>query len=159
MAKKDGSVAEKVISKNRRAFHEFNIEDRLEAGVALVGSEVKSCRHGSVSLQDAYVQVQNGEAFLVNSHISEYGPANRFNHSPTRLRKLLLHRREIDKLEVRLRQQGQSAVPIALFFKNGRVKVDVGIGKGKTFVDRRDVVREREMKREVDRAMRRRRRR
>ena len=147
----------KVIAKNRRALHDFAIEDHLEAGIALKGSEVKSCRAGRVSLQDAYVQVVNGDALLFNCHIAEYEQANRLNHEPTRTRRLLLHRREIDRLDVRLRQQGQTAVVLSAYFKQGRVKLDLGIGKGKTYTDRRDSVREREAKREVARAMRRRR--
>ena len=157
MAKDGLKAGEKVIAKNRRALHDFTIEDHVEAGLALVGSEVKSCRDSKVSLQEAYVLVERGEAFLLNAHIAEYIPANRFNHDPLRRRKLLLHRREIDKLEVRLKQQGQSAVPLALYFVKGRVKADIGIGKGKSYVDRRDAVRDREAKREVQRAMRRRR--
>ena len=157
MAKRDPKASEKFIAKNRRAHHDLAIEDHLEAGLALVGSEVKSCRAGSVSLQDAYVLVDRGEAFLVNAHVAEYTAANRFNHVPTRRRKLLLHRREIDKLEVRLLQQGQVAVPLALYFKAGRVKADIGIGKGKRYADRRESVREREAAREVARVMRRRR--
>jgi len=123
--------------------------------VSLLGSEVKSCRAHRVSLDDAYVRTANGEAFLVNAHIGEYGPANQFNHEPTRQRKLLLHRKEIDKLDVRLRQQGQTAVPTSMYLKEGRVKVEIGVGKGRSHADRRDVVQEREMQREIDRAMRR----
>ncbi|MBI5508607.1 MAG: SsrA-binding protein SmpB [Deltaproteobacteria bacterium] len=149
--------ARRLIAQNRRALHDFTIEDHLEAGISLKGSEVKSCRAGRVTLKDSHVQVERGEAFLLNSHIAEYEAANRFNHEPTRARKLLLHRKEIDRLEVRLRQQGQSAVPLSFYFKDGRVKVDIGIGKGKTYADRRDTVREREAKREIERTMRRRR--
>jgi SsrA-binding protein len=155
VSKESVKPGEKLIAKNRRALHDFAIDDHVEAGLVLVGSEVKSCRDAKVSLQDAYVMVDRGEAFLLNAHIAEYTPANRFNHDPIRRRKLLLHRREIDKLEVRLKQQGQTAVPLSVYFKGGRVKVDIGIGKGKSFIDRRDDVRDREGKREVERAMRR----
>ncbi len=150
----DGS---RPVARNRRALHDYQIEDRLEAGIALVGSEVKACRQGKLALEEAFVQMHAGEAFLVNCHIAEYSAANRFNHEPTRRRKLLLHRRELDRLEVRLRQQGQTAVPLCAYFKNGRLKLELGLGKGKSFVDRREDVRRRESKREMDRALRRRR--
>jgi SsrA-binding protein len=158
MVKKGGhGNAAGALSKNRKARHQVDIADRLEAGIALVGSEVKSCRTGRVAIEEAYVQVESGEAFLLNARIDEYVAANRFNHDPRRKRKLLLHRREIDRLEVMLRQQGQTAVPLSLFLKNGRVKLEIGVGKGKTFADRRDAVRERESRREIARAVRRRR--
>jgi SsrA-binding protein len=155
VAKDAAKSGEKFIAKNRRALHDFSIEDHLEAGLVLVGSEVKSCRDAKVSLQDSYVLVERGEAYLLNAHIAEYIPANRFNHDPLRRRKLLLHRREIEKLEVRLKQRGQTAVPLSLYFVKGRVKADIGIGKGKSYVDRRDDVRDREAKRTIERAMRR----
>jgi SsrA-binding protein len=157
-ASQPASSARKVIAQNRRALHNYSIEDRLEAGVSLVGSEVKSCREGRASLMDAYVQVVSGEAFLLNAHIAEYKQAGPFfNHQPTRTRKLLLNRREIDKLDVKLRQQGYTAVALSLYFSKGRVKVEVGIAKGRTHSDRRDAVRERETRRELDRVLKRRR--
>jgi SsrA-binding protein len=159
MAKKDAkappSAAGKLICKNRRARRDYHIQDHLEAGISLVGSEVKSCRQGRVSLEEAWVRIIGGEAYLVGSHVAEYVHANKLNHDPTRDRKLLLHRREIDKLELRLKQQGQTAVPLAMYLKNGRIKLELGIGKGRSYADKRDVVREREMQREIDRAMRR----
>ena len=136
---------------------DYQIQDQMEAGISLRGSEVKSCRMGRVSLEESWVRIIEGEAFLIGSHIAEYEHANRLNHDPTRDRKLLLHRREIDKLELRLKQEGQTAVPLAMYLKNGRVKVEVGVGKGRSYADKRDVVREREMQREIDRAMRRKR--
>jgi SsrA-binding protein len=158
MAKREGEPGtERSLCRNRKARHQVHIEDRIEAGLALVGSEVKSCRAGRAAIEEAYVQVEAGQAFLVNARIDEYVAANRFNHEPRRKRKLLLHRREIDRLEVRLRQQGQTAVPLSLYLKGGRVKLEIGVGKGKTFEDRRDTVRERESRREMERAVRRRR--
>lgn len=154
---KEGKTAQRAICKNRRALHDYQIQDRIEAGIVLRGSEVKSCRNGRVSLNEAYIRVINNEAFLVGGHIAEYAAANRFNHDPVRDRKLLLHRREIDKLEVRLRQQGQTAVPLSMYFKEGNVKLEIGVGKGRSHADRREVVREREMRREIDRAMKKRR--
>ncbi|MBI3179008.1 MAG: SsrA-binding protein SmpB, partial [Deltaproteobacteria bacterium] len=153
MADKKDDGARQLITKNRRAVHDYIIEDRLEAGVVLLGSEVKSCRQGKAQLSDAYVQVKDGEAFLLNSHIAEYLPATRFNHAPKRTRKLLLHKSEIDKLLVRLSQRGQTAVPLSMYFKDGRVKVEIGIGKGRAAVDRRELVKERESRREMERAL------
>ncbi len=157
MAKKGAGADDgrKIICKNRRAKREYHIEYRLEAGMVLRGSEVKSCRDGRATINEAYVRVIRGEAFLVGGHIAEYKNAGVFGHDPTRTRKLLMHRKEIDKLEVRLRQQGQAAVPLALYFKDARVKIEIGIGKGRSHADRREVVREREMKREIQRTMRR----
>lgn len=142
-----------VICENRRARHHVDIADKIEAGLVLTGSEVKSCRVRQVNLQDSFVRVHQGEALLVGGHISTYGPACYFGHATQRERKLLLHRREIDRLEVRIKQQGQIAVPLRMYFKNGKVKVEIGIGKGKTYTDRRETVREREMQRDIDRAM------
>ncbi len=151
--KSEAKDAIKLIAKNRRALHDFAIAERLEAGLSLTGSEVKSCRAAKVSLSDAYVQMERGEAMLLNCHIAEYEAANRFNHVPLRPRKLLLHRKELDALEVKLLHQGQVAVPLSFYFKNGRVKAEIGIGKGKTNIDRRESVKEREAKREIARAL------
>jgi len=153
--KKTPSAAGKLICKNRRARRDYQIQDHFEAGIALRGSEVKSCRMGRVSLEESWVRIVDREAYLIGSHIAEYKFANKLNHDPIRDRKLLLHRREIDKLEVRLKQQGQTAVPLSMYLKNGRIKVELGVGKGRSYADKRDVVREREMQREIDRAMRR----
>jgi SsrA-binding protein len=146
---------DKLVCENRRARHNYAIGERFEAGVALLGTEVKSCREGKAHLNDAYVDVHRGEAYLVNGHIAEYHHGNRFNHEPLRKRKLLLHKNEIDKLEVAMRQRGEVAIPLKLYFKAGRVKVEVGVGKGKTHEDRRDTIKERDTRREMDRAMRR----
>jgi SsrA-binding protein len=153
MAAKQKEGGREVICKNRRARREYRVDETFEAGLVLQGSEVKSCRQGSVSINDALVRIVKNEAYLFGSHIAEYKQAGPFNHEPGRERKLLLHRKQIDKLEIQLRQEGQAAVPLALYFKGGRVKVEVAVGKGRSFADRRDLVRERETQREVRRAM------
>ena len=146
----------KVLVRNRRALHDYAIEERLEAGVALTGSEVKSLRDQRASLGEGYVTVRGGEAWLVGVQINEYPWAHQQNHLPTRERKLLLHRREIGKLDVKLTQKGYSAVPLAIYLKNGRIKVEIGVGRGKKQYEKRETVKEAEAKREIDRAMRRR---
>lgn len=145
----------KLICQNRRATHDYSIEDKLEAGIVLVGTEVKACRGGKAHLNDAFVQIIRDEAFLIAGHIAEYTHGNQFNHEANRSRKLLLHRKELDKLSVRLREKGYTAVPLSMYFKDGRVKIEVGVGKGKTGIDRRVDIKEREAKREMDRTMRR----
>ena len=120
----------------------------------LRGTEVKACRAGKAHIHEAYVQVTAGEAFLMNSHIDEYTQGNRYNHVPERQRKLLLHKKEIDKLEVDTRQRGQTAVPLQMYFKGGRAKVEIGVGTGKAAVDRRQDIKERETRREMERALR-----
>ncbi len=148
-----------LICENRRARQRYALGERLEAGLALLGTEVKACREGKAHLNDAFVHVYRGEAFLMNGHIAEYAHGNRFNHEPGRGRKLLLHKKEIDKLEVATRQKGQVVIPTQLYFnEDGRVKVEIAIGTGKTHEDRRDDIKERETQREMDRAMRGRRR-
>ncbi len=146
----------KVLIRNRKALHDYAIEDRLEAGIALTGSEVKSLRDQRASLAEGYVTVRGGEAWLVAVQINEYPWAHQQNHEPTRERKLLLHRREIGKLDTRLSQKGYSAVPLAIYLKNGRIKVEVGVGRGKRQFEKRETVKEAEAKREIDRALRRR---
>lgn len=143
------------ICQNRRARHYFEIEDRLEAGIALLGTEVKACRARKVHLNDAYVQVMRGEAYLISGHIAEYEHGNRLNHDPIRTRKLLLHRREIDRLDVLLNQRGQSVVPLSMYFKRGRVKIELGVGRGKRRTDRRHDIKERETRIEMERALKR----
>ncbi len=157
MAKKAASSDQqnKLVCENRRARHDYAIGERFEAGLVLVGTEVKSCREGKAHLNDAYVQVHKGEAFLMNGHIAEYHHGNQFNHEPLRTRKLLLHKHEVEKLDVATRQKGLSAIPTKLYFKEGRVKVEVGLGKGKTHEDRRQDIKARDTRREIDRAMRR----
>jgi len=153
---KSGDDAIKVLVRNRRALHEYAIEERLEAGIALTGSEVKSLRDQRASLGEGYIAIRGGEVWLVGVQINEYPWAHQQNHLPTRERKLLLHRREIGKLDTRLTQKGYSAVPLAIYVKNGRIKVEIGVGRGKKQYEKRETVKEAEAKREIDRALRRR---
>lgn len=141
-------MSEKLICANKRAFHEYHIEDRLEAGIVLVGTEVKSLRAGKANLTDAFVLVRNGEAWLHNLHIAPYDFGNRQNHEPERQRKLLLHKKEIEKLHARIRLEGCTAVPLKLYFKDGKVKVEVGIAKGKKLHDKREDMKKNDLKRE-----------
>lgn len=142
------------IAENRKARHDFFVEETLEAGIVLTGTEVKSCRAGRVNLRDAYAGVENGEMFLYNVHISPYEQGNRMNHEPTRKRKLLLHRREIRRLHNEVRQQGYTMVPLQLYFKKGRVKVALALAKGKKAYDKRDAIASRDVQREMARALR-----
>ena len=155
MASKETKDGRRLVCENRRARHDYAIDRRLEAGLALTGSEVKACREGKAHLSDAYVMVRGGEGFLVNGHIAEYSQANRYNHEPNRDRKLLLHKKELERLEVDTRQKGLVAVPLALYFKEGRVKLEIGVGKGKTEIDRREAIRERDVRREMQRVIKR----
>ncbi len=145
----------KAIATNRRATFDYEILDRLEAGLALLGSEVKSMREGKANLQDAYAVIQDGQAFLVGAYVAPYGFARDGGHDPTRTRRLLLHRREIDRLAGVLAEKGLTLVPMRLYFKEGKVKVELGLGRGKRTVDKRHAIKEREQKREMDRARRR----
>jgi SsrA-binding protein len=149
----------KVVATHRRARFEFEIEDRIEAGLQLTGSEVKSLREANVNLADAYAQVRGEELFLVNCRIGEYKQAAHFGHAPLRERKLLLHRSEIERLRGKVEQRGYTLVPLQLYFKDGWAKVELGLGRGRTHEDRRDAIAERESKREMDRALARNRRR
>ncbi|HEV7733059.1 MAG TPA: SsrA-binding protein SmpB [Candidatus Binatia bacterium] len=141
------------ITVNRRAFFEYHIDEKIEAGLALVGSEVKSLREGRVVLKDAYARFTGDELFLVGAHINVYGPASQFGHEPERHRKLLLHRREIDKLTSKIKERGLTLIPLRLYWVNGRAKVELGLARGKKLHDKRDAIRERSEKRDVDRAM------
>ena len=131
----------KVLSDNRQAGHNYFLLDRYEAGIALTGTEVKAAKAGKVQLRDAYASVEDHEAWLLNAHISEYSHGNRFNHSPVRSRKLLLHRREIDKMQVATREKGLSLIPTRLYLKNGRIKCEIALAKGKKLHDKRETER------------------
>jgi SsrA-binding protein len=146
----------RVIAENRRARFDYAVEDKLEAGLQLLGSEVKSLREGTASLADSYALPKDGELYLLNAHIGTYSPAKFFGHEPTRGRKLLLHRAEIERWSAKVRERGYSIIPLVLYFKNGRAKVELGLCRGKTHEDRRQDIKERETKREMDRAVRRR---
>jgi SsrA-binding protein len=149
------TTGEKTICVNRRARHDYTIEEAYEAGLVLTGGEVKSLREGRANLKDSYGRIDKGEAFLLNAHISTYGPAHYFNTDPTRMRKLLLHKKEIMRLMGKVREQGLTLVPLRLYFKNGRAKVELALAKGKKLYDKRAAIREREVKRDIARAMRR----
>ncbi|HET6414076.1 MAG TPA: SsrA-binding protein SmpB [Anaeromyxobacter sp.] len=143
----------KLVAQNRRARHEYSVEDTFEAGLALTGSEVKSLREGNVSLSDAYAQPRGDELFLVNCRIGEYRQAAHFGHAPLRDRKLLLRRIEIDRIRGKVEQRGYTLVPLRLYFKEGWAKVELGLARGRAREDRRDAIAERESKREMDRAL------
>ncbi|MDD2400927.1 MAG: SsrA-binding protein SmpB [Clostridia bacterium] len=144
----------KVVTENRKARHDYFIEEAFEAGIALTGTEVKSLRASKVNLKDSYAQVVNGEMFLFNMHISPYEQGNRYNVDPVRSRKLLLHKNEINKLFGKVKQQGLTLVPLKVYFKRGRVKVEIALAKGKKDYDKRNVMAEKDAKREVERGMR-----
>jgi SsrA-binding protein len=147
------TARDRDITVNRRAFHEYHFDDRLEAGLVLVGSEVKSLREARVNLKDAYARFLGDELYLIGMHISPYGPSSQFGHDPERNRKLLLHRREIDKLRGKLKERGLTLVPLRLYWVKGRAKAELGLGRGKKLHDKREAIRERTEKREVDRAL------
>lgn len=144
----------KIITTNRKARHEYHIDDTLEAGIALVGTEVKSLREGRANLQDSFCAVNKGEMMLLQLHISPFKHGGHFNHDPVRPRKLLLHRKEIEKWEVATNQKGYTIVPLKLYFKEGKVKVEIGLAKGKKLFDKRADIAERDSKRRLDRVMR-----
>jgi SsrA-binding protein len=146
-------VAEKLIVDNRRARHDYHLLDRVEAGLVLSGTEVKSLRDGQATLQQAYAEVRDGEAWLHGLHIPEYTQGNRSNHDPDRSRKLLLHRREIDRLYGQVREKGFTLVPTRLYFKDGKVKVEVAVARGKEHRDRRRDIAERDARRQMERAL------
>ena len=129
-------MAEKLICQNKKAFHNYFIEETYQAGISLLGSEVKSLRDGKVNLGDSYGDIKRGEVFLVDAHISPYPQANRLNHDPLRTRKLLLHKREIKRLIGKVEQRGYTLIPLRLYFVNGKVKVDLGLAKGKKLFDK-----------------------
>ena len=144
---------EKAICVNRRAWHDYFIDETFEAGMVLTGSEVKSLREGRANLKDSYARIAKGEAFLVNAHISPYPAANQFNHEPTRTRKLLLHKREIRRLTGRISERGLTLIPLRLYFKKGRVKAELGLARGKKLYDKRETMRKRAVQREVERSL------
>lgn len=152
-APNDRVAAQRDITVNRRARHDFYIEETFEAGVVLTGSEVKSLRAGKAQLKDSYGRIQDGEVWLWNAHISPYAAAAQLGHEPTRSRKLLLHRREIERLLGKVKERGLTLVPLRMYFKHGRAKVELGLARGKKLYDKRAAIKERETRREVDRAM------
>jgi SsrA-binding protein len=144
---------EKTICINRKARHDYFIEETFEAGLVLVGSEVKSLRDGRAHLKDSYARILKGEAVLLNAHVSPYPAANQFNHDPTRTRKLLMHKREIRRLTGRISERGLTLIPLRLYFKEGRAKVELGLARGKKLYDKRETLRKRAVRREVERSL------
>ena len=143
----------KDIAQNRKALHEYEISDRYEAGIALTGTEVKGLRESGAMIREAYAQVIDDEVFLVGAHISDYGPAGGRGHDPQRTRRLLLHRREIDKIAGKVAEKGVALIPLRMYFNDdGRAKIELGIGRGRTQYDKRVAIKDREMNRELSRA-------
>ena len=144
----------KLIAKNPTAYHNYNIEDKIEAGIVLSGTEIKSIRAGKVNLKDCYAGFNNGECFIYSMHISPYEHGNIFNKDPLRNRKLLLNKRELNKLYGKIKQDGYSLIPISLYFKGSIVKVELGIGKGKKLYDKRQDIAKKDAERRIQKAMR-----
>ncbi len=147
----------KIVASNKAAYHIYEIAESMEAGIALLGSEVKSVREGRISLKDSYGEIKGGEVFLINSHISPYEPANRFNHEPLRQRKLLLHRQEIKRLIGKIKEKGFTLIPTKVMLTDkGKVKVEISLAKGKRSYQKKQAIKERELKREVQAELKRR---
>ncbi len=143
----------KVIAKNKKAFHDYQIEDQFEAGIALTGTEIKSIRKGSVNLRDAYARIDRGEVFLLGMHISPFEQGNRFNVDPTRTRKLLMHRKEIDKLTGLIKTKGLTLIPLDIHLRNGFAKVQLGLARGKKLYDKRATAARRDAERMIQRKL------
>jgi len=143
----------KIVCQNRKAFHDYSIEETVEAGIQLAGTEVKSLRDGKANLKDSYVLIKDGEVFLFNCHISPYSHGNIMNHEPLRTRKLLLHKEEIERIRGKALQKGYTMVPLKIYFKGSYAKVEVGLAKGKKVYEKRESIKEREAKRTIERAM------
>ncbi len=144
----------KVVAHNRRAAHDYFLEDRFEAGLVLRGSEIKSIRAGKVQIREAYVKTEGRQVLLLNAHISTYDPASRQNHDPLRPRQLLLHKREMGKLQEKVQQKGYTIVPVKMYLSKGRAKLEIALAKGKKQYDKRQAIAERDSQREIERALR-----
>lgn len=143
----------KVVCQNRKAFHDYHIDETVESGIALLGTEVKSLREGKANLKDSYVIIKGGEVFLLNCHISPYSHGNIMNHDPLRTRKLLLHKKEISRLAGKVIAKGFTLMPLKLYFKDSFAKVEIGLAKGKKLFEKREKIKEREAKRAIERVM------
>ena len=143
----------KVVAKNRKALFEFSLLETLEAGIALKGSEIKSIRAGQVSLQEAYVQIENQQAWLLNSHIATYDAASYSNHDPKRPRRLLLHKKEINSLYAAVKQKGVTIIPVKMYLKDGRAKVEIAIAKGKKLFDKRQDIARKDVEQDIQRSL------
>ena len=150
--KEDDNV--KVVVRNRRARHDYYIEETIEAGIALIGSEVKSLRMGRASLQDSYAEIAGNEAILRNAHIDQYEPAARFNHDPLRPRRLLLHKNEIRRLASKVSQKGYTLIPLSIYFRDGKAKVELALARGRKTYDKREAIKQRDIQRESERVVR-----
>ena len=144
---------DKTVTNNKKAFHDYLIEETLEAGIVLTGTEIKSVRRGMVNIRDAYAKPQEGELWLLNSHIAQYKEGNRYNHQPTRPRKLLLHQKELRILFSAVEKKGLTLVPLKMYIKNGRAKIELGVAKGKKLHDKRKSIIKRETDREMEKAV------
>jgi SsrA-binding protein len=147
----DGDI--KIVATNRKATHDYTIEDRFEAGLALLGTEIKSIRAGQANLREGYVQPRQGELFLVNTHISTYEPAGRTSHDPLRPRKLLMHRKEIIKIMEKLNERGYTLIPLKIYLKHGLAKIEIALARGKRQYDKRQAIAERDAARQIDRTL------
>ena len=147
-----GAESIKLIANNKKAYHDYFIEDTYEAGISLHGTEVKSLRMGKCSVKESFVRIENGEVFIYGMHISPYEKGNIFNKDPLRVRKLLLHRYEINKLKGKIQEKGYTLVPLQVYFKGSLVKVEIGLARGKKLYDKRDDLAKKDAKREIDRA-------
>jgi len=145
--------SERTVATNRKARHDYHIEESFEAGIALTGSEIKSVRAGQVNLRDSYAIVRNGELWLINSHIAPYDPASRQNHEPRRNRKLLMHRRQINRLEGQVQERGYTLVPLRMYLRGGKAKVELALARGKRQYDKRETIAKREAGRQIERAL------
>jgi SsrA-binding protein len=143
----------KIVCQNRKAYHDYSIEETIEAGIQLLGTEVKSLREGKANLKDSYVLIKDSEVILLNCHISPYSHGNILNHDPLRTRKLLLHRKEIERLRGKMQQKGYTLIPLKIYFKGSYAKVEIGLAKGKRQYEKRETIKEREAKRAIEKAM------
>jgi len=146
-------MSEKTLCLNKKAWHDYTIEETYEAGIALQGTEVKSLRLGKGNLKDSYVLIENEEPFLHHTHISPYPQAHQFNHEPERVRKLLLHKREINRLSGKTNERGYTLIPLKIYLKKGKIKVEIGLAKGKTLYDKREALKKRSADREMEKAL------
>lgn len=143
----------KIVSQNKKAYHDFFILDTYEAGIELMGTEIKSVRKGSVNLKDSFIRIKNDEAYIENMHIAPYEQGNRFNHEPLRTRKLLLHKKEIKKLQKEIKEKGLTIVPTKLYFNTAKLKVEIALAKGKKLYDKRQDLKEKDSKRDIEKAL------
>jgi SsrA-binding protein len=151
---KNAAAGVKVVATNRKARHDYTIEDTIEAGIVLVGSEIKSIRDGRVNLRDSYASIEDGEVWMYNTHVAPYDPASRFGHEPRRKRKLLLHKRQIARLYSRVQEKGYTLVPLRMYLHNNKAKVELALARGKRQYDKRAAIAEREDQRRAERALR-----